>query len=101
MPPPLLMTAKIILMPFLAGILTSKTVRQSAPEYAVFIQKIEKFPGEGAPLYLQTPSPAEAGRDTPTSTHPARRLDPSALDPWPSSPRMPPIPYKTLQIHHR
>ena len=33
---------KIILRPFLAGILTLKTVLQSAPEHAIFIQKIEK-----------------------------------------------------------
>ena len=33
---------KLILRPFLAGILTFTTVLQMAPEYAIFIQKIEK-----------------------------------------------------------
>ena len=58
----------LILRPFLASILTLKTVIQSAPEHTIFIQKIEKFshPSLGAstgssrpltPLYkiLDTP----------------------------------------------
>ena len=50
---------KIILRPFLAGILTLKTVLQSAPEHAIFIQKIEKI--------------------LPTPSAPIRRLDPCAF----------------------
>jgi len=39
---------KIILRPFLAHVLTLKTVLQSAPQHSIFIQKIEKFSGKGA-----------------------------------------------------
>jgi len=36
---------KLILRPFLAGILALKTMLKSASEHAIFIQKIEKFSG--------------------------------------------------------
>jgi len=49
---------KVTLRPFLAGILTLKTVLQSAPGHAIFTQKNEKFSGEGH-------SPSPSGRRTP------------------------------------
>jgi len=57
---------KVTLRPFLAGILTLKTVLQSAPGHAIFTQKIEKFSGP----------PVGGG-------HPFRHSLPRYLDPWP------------------
>jgi len=57
------------------SILTFKTVLQSAPEDVIFIKKIEKFSGKGA---QPRPLPQREG-DTPSSTYPPRRLNPSAL----------------------
>jgi len=52
---------KVTLRPFLAGILTLKTVPQSAPGHAIFTQKNKKFSGE-------QPLP-QWEEDTPSGTH--------------------------------
>jgi len=76
---------KIILRPFLANIFTLKTVLQSAPEHAIFIQNIEKFSGEGARSPPQTPLPAEGGH--PSRNHPLGAVvDPRAFGARPLPP---------------
>jgi len=71
MPHPLAGEWKIMLWPFLAGILTFKTMLQDAQEYAIFIQKIETFSGEGHSTLPRPPLPA--ARSPPPLL---RRLDP-------------------------
>ena len=44
---------------------------QSAPKHVIFIFKIQNFSGEGA---QHSPLPQREG-DTPSRTHPPRRLD--------------------------
>jgi len=51
-----------MITPFLAGMLTLKTVLQRAPEHTFFIQKLAKFSKAGRGPYLD-PSPS--------GTHPA------------------------------
>ena len=58
----------LTLRPFLAGILTFKTVIHSAPEYAIFIQKIENFSGDRARSPSQAHPPA--GGDSRTNLPP-------------------------------
>ena len=49
-----------------------KIYLQSAPKHVIFILKIQKFSGEGAQPSPQTSPQRE--RDTPSRTHPPRRL---------------------------
>ena len=49
---------------------------KSAPKHVIIILKIQKFSGEGAQKVQPPPqTPTPVGGDTPSRTHPPRRLD--------------------------